>query len=221
MNIHKKYKIGFTLIELLVVISIIAILAAMLLPALAKAKEKANQIKCLNNSRQLGFALELYKSDFDNAYPPRSITNQWPEAIKPYYDTPSVLICPVDNFMENTNRNFNRQNRSYIMNGFNDYYYENFGGNWNILDVPVNDSVIENTSDTIIFGEKLGVSRHFYMDAFEGFGNDFTELDFTKHNGGSTYVFADGHSEFLKYPKCFVPENKWSIVSKWRNSFNL
>ena len=51
----------------------------------------------------------------------------------------------------------------------------------------------------IIFGEKLGSSRHFYMDAFEGLGNDFTELDFTKHNGGATYIFADGHSEFLKY----------------------
>lgn len=217
----KKIINGFTLIELLVVIAIIAILAAMLLPALAKAKEKANQIKCINNSRQLGYALEMYKGDNDGYFPPRSITNQWPEAMKSYFESPSVLICPIDNFLENTNRNFNRQNRSYIMNGFDDYYYENFGGNWNILEKPVNESVIENTSDTIIFGEKLPKSQHFYMDSFEGIGNDFTELDFTKHNGGSTYIFADGHAEYLKYPNCFIPINKWAIVPKWRDSFNL
>ncbi len=77
---------GFTLIELLVVIAIIAILAAILFPVFAQAREKARQTTCLNNEKQMGLGILMYTQDYDEAYPQAIDKNfiPWYTAVMPY-----------------------------------------------------------------------------------------------------------------------------------------
>lgn len=88
-------KRGFTLIELLVVIAIIAILAAILFPVFAKARDKARQASCLSNLKQICNAAMMYVQDYDEKFM-RAFTDQefWPQQLQPYIKNWSVYNCP-------------------------------------------------------------------------------------------------------------------------------
>ena len=93
---------GFTLIELLVVIAVIAILAAMLMPVFARARESARQSNCVSNARQLVMAVLGYVQDYDEVFPQTYIpigggnNNPWYVTIQPYLKNTGIWICPSE-----------------------------------------------------------------------------------------------------------------------------
>src|SRR5438034_1303188 len=103
----RSTKHGFTLIELLVVIAIIAILAAILFPVFAQAREKARTISCVSNFKQVGLAVEMYKTDYEGKWPlwwngdenfigdPR-YGRLWAGALDPYTKNYQIRKCPSD-----------------------------------------------------------------------------------------------------------------------------
>ncbi|HLV80145.1 MAG TPA: prepilin-type N-terminal cleavage/methylation domain-containing protein, partial [Chthonomonadaceae bacterium] len=85
---------AFTLIELLVVIAIIAILAAILFPVFAQAREKARQISCLSNTKQIGLSMMMYIQDYDETAAPLFGGEDWWVPYYPYIKNYQVLLCP-------------------------------------------------------------------------------------------------------------------------------
>jgi prepilin-type N-terminal cleavage/methylation domain-containing protein/prepilin-type processing-associated H-X9-DG protein len=98
---------GFTLIELLVVIAIIAILAAILFPVFAQAREKGRQASCLNNAKQMGLGMVMYVQDYDETFPWGNLdasilggkpSIRWYQVIEPYVKNASVRNCPSQSY---------------------------------------------------------------------------------------------------------------------------
>ncbi len=193
---------GFTLIELLVVIAIIAILAAILFPVFARAREKARQASCQSNLKQIALAGFMYAQDYDELYVPGYMANtglaasRWRDLLVPYMKNTGITICP---------------------SGVAQYGTSSYGINSQSMS-GVAMAVVAKPAETIWFADGKRINRagtgfadldpntwgsngtcDWQVHAPQGGGwaggtccTDSRRID-VRHNGMCNFAYADGH----------------------------
>ena len=190
MNFQRPQKRNaFTLIELLVVIAIIAILAAILFPAFARARENARRASCQSNLKQIGLGIQQYTQDYDDHYPVIDANTGvagnpgWAYAIQPYVKSEQIFKCPSENSPAPTGADLATR---AVTNGFSDYFLNyNMGG--------VSLSALNSSANTVMNGDGLGnpASANNNVTSPPAAGR-------AVHLEGANYSFADGHVKWLR-----------------------
>lgn len=201
---------GFTLIELLVVIAIIAILAAILFPAFARARENARRTSCLSNTKQLGLGALQYSQDYDERLPPafnEDTGKYWSELIQPYVKSTQLFYCPSDANHSSANAFGAGANISYGWNfrwlthaGIDDRPYT-FGG--------VSLAQIASSSETVMLGDSPNSNATWAISAsslYASYGPP------ARHLEGSNVSFVDGHSKWFKSPGKLDAITLWDLT---------
>jgi prepilin-type N-terminal cleavage/methylation domain-containing protein len=197
----RRQKTGFTLIELLVVIAIIAILAAILFPVFAKARENARRTSCISNLKQLSLGFLQYTQDYDERFPPISWTDNavvtpcpsspstgcyfsWPVRVYPYVKSTQVYNCP-----SNPDRNW-----LGTTPGTSGATSVSFGYNVNFSNKTL--ASVVNASQTLVLGDTAGSSAYYLREYFVS--DRYLSL---RHFDGGVMAYADGHAKWMRLQK--------------------
>ena len=232
---------AFTLIELLVVIAIIAILAAILFPVFAQAREKARQTSCLSNGRQIGLAFGMYATDFDDFLPLTTYplpANSWTDQTQPYIKNRQIYRCPSDQSNNWTTPSATKasmldptppvlRRSSYFLNA----WMAGTNGYGNL-------AAVQSPASVLYVSESLdGITRdHFHpfnwivetppnplysgfmhTATFDDTTNATKELALTRHNGGFNNVYLDGHSKWGKWTQLWFQKPEQGV---WDGAFD-
>ncbi len=234
----KNRRAGFTLIELLVVISIIAILAAILFPVFARARENARRASCLSNLKQLGLTIAQYSQDYDERVPPMVNGNYqyWPYIVQPYVKSKQIFDCPSLPFVNNISATGEGSGTAY---GMNVALSTGTGGE------GISISTVNYASELIMLGD---TRMHAIADQTRGYGwlptiadtSGYAAMWFdpnisrggtltvsidggrgqsgpdARHLGGAGFCFFDGHAKWMKYSNFDTPPAAISPVTSWR-----
>ena len=225
---------GFTLIELLVVIAIIAILAAILFPVFAKAREKARQSSCLSNLKQLSLGMLQYTQDYDERFVLRSTGwrgqltygvnatvpeapdfpweptygyhDSWPNKIYPYVKNVQVYRCPS-------------QSTPVCMGvdyGLTDFGYRSSTntavGMFNTVPTP-SLGMFVRPAETMMLADKYGGNPAYIMNT-----NHYACA--ARHNDGGNVAFVDGHCKWLKFEASSLVPYGWGAPATTAYSFH-
>jgi|LSQX01.3.fsa_nt_gb prepilin-type N-terminal cleavage/methylation domain-containing protein/prepilin-type processing-associated H-X9-DG protein len=195
---------GFTLIELLVVIAIIAILAAILFPVFARAREKARQTSCLSNLKQISLAVIMYTQDYDDRMPGRACawnaatqTGYWHDLVQPYVKNEQLFICP-------SSPNFNvtpSRSGGYGYNGYGTTGSNGLGWRYAASDGSVQTSqhapslaAVKEPASMIMLSEPGS-----HVAEVRGTGAaGTTYAPGTRHNEGVNAAHVDGHAKWYR-----------------------
>jgi len=235
----RKKRNGFTLIELLVVIAIIAILAAILFPVFAQAREKARAVTCLSNLRQIGAALAMYHQDYDETiiYASFRHGNVWWDMLQPYTKNRNIMSCPSGKFVCACDAKIPMGYAFYSTVAddpahpiYPDPYPaacpEDVGIAWEVI-IGKNISILDQPSSQVIAGDggsPVALSPQAFLNSNVCYGSCCglgIEVELvngqepSRHQKGANILFVDGHAKWMQRGQIYANRRtmfKWHYL---------